>query len=73
MIGIPGKFERDLTEIDRLQDPDHSKCFAADNAIRRRSYQCLAETTARIEDCLRDYRAMVMAAATGKKADVAAE
>ena len=43
MIGIPGKFERDLTEIDRLQDPDHSKCFAADNAIRRRSYPCLAD------------------------------
>jgi len=43
LIGIPGKFERDLTEIDRLQDPDHSKCFAADNAIRRRSYPCLAD------------------------------
>jgi len=43
LIGIPGKFERDLTEIDRLQDPDHSKCFAAENAIRRRSYPCLAD------------------------------
>jgi hypothetical protein len=31
------------------------------------------KTTVQIEDCLRDYRAMVMAAATGKKADLAAE
>jgi hypothetical protein len=76
MIGIPGQFERDLTDINTLHASIVCKVQIIRNAglrttthgdIRVDATRMIEKTRAQIEALLKDYQTMVMAAARGEK------